>query len=244
MLELQVGVALQSIRLRELGKADAAVAKLIADYNDHPKIGKALFQIGEEHYYGGNYPKTIELLEVIESNYPDSNFPNKEEVGYMLGHCYQLLNNHDKAVECYRKTVEEEPGGRRAAQACHEVGMIYFSDRNDYGSAVEWLEREQQLCSGNKDYGERGLFSLVVLYARRLEDYERGIEAAGRYLVRYPEGVGLWGVLSNLSRCYEKLGRTAEAIETLQRAYDVRTEEGLRKGIMERINRLEQGGGQ
>jgi predicted Zn-dependent protease len=36
MLELQVGVALQSIKLGELDKANAALEKLIADYNDNP----------------------------------------------------------------------------------------------------------------------------------------------------------------------------------------------------------------
>jgi len=49
MLELQVGIALQSIKLGELDKADAAAEKLIADYNDHPKIAKGLFQIAEQH---------------------------------------------------------------------------------------------------------------------------------------------------------------------------------------------------
>ncbi|MHC4334704.1 MAG: tetratricopeptide repeat protein, partial [Planctomycetota bacterium] len=97
MLELQVGIALQSIKLREPNKADAAVQKLIGDYNDHPKIAKALFQIAEQHYYAWNYTKGIEVLELIQTRYPEKDFPAKSEAPFVLAICYQRVKEWDKA---------------------------------------------------------------------------------------------------------------------------------------------------
>jgi len=84
MLELQVGIALQSIKLGEFDKAEAATAKLIADYNDNENIAKGLFQIGEEYFYAKKYPETIRLLELIDSNYPDKEFPAKNELAELV----------------------------------------------------------------------------------------------------------------------------------------------------------------
>ena len=75
MLELQVGVALQSIKLREPNEVEAAVERLIADYNDHPKIAKALFQIAEEFYYAHKYDKAIGVMELILSSYQEREYP-------------------------------------------------------------------------------------------------------------------------------------------------------------------------
>jgi TolA-binding protein len=125
MLELQVGVALQSIKLNELDKADAAVAKLIADYNDHPKIGKGLFQIGEEYYRLQNCAKAIEIWEVIEARYADREFANRMELPYVLGSCYGRLGGYEEAIACYEQLVDQWPQWKHAAVAQVLVAECY-----------------------------------------------------------------------------------------------------------------------
>jgi tetratricopeptide (TPR) repeat protein len=242
MLELRVGVALQSIKLGELDKADAAVQRLIADYNDHANLAKALFQIAEEYLYAGKYHKAIELWASVRSDYWDSEFPNKEEVTFMLGNCHQLLDDHNTAIQHYKQTLQEYPGGRRAAEACYETGMIYFLHKKEYGKAAEWLEKSLQVRQDNKEEGERALFHLVVIYTQKLPDFARSIAAAEQYMQEYPQGAGAWGVMINLASCHEQLGNKQEAIAVLLQAYELRTDEGLRSYITERIARLVEGG--
>ncbi|MHC4498793.1 MAG: tetratricopeptide repeat protein [Planctomycetota bacterium] len=242
MLELQVGIALQSIKLREPNKADAAVQRLIADYNDHPKIGKGLFQIAEETYYAGNYRKAMDLWKLVRRRYSDRQLVIKEELPFMIGNCHQLLDEHDNAIEYYEETVDEHPGTGRAAEACYEIGMTYFLQKKDYDQAVEWLERFLEVRPDKRRYGERGLFHLIVIYTQKTKDYQKGVAAAQQYAQEYPRGQGLWGVLVNMARCYENMGNVEEAIAVLREAYEVRTEEGLRSHITDTIARLEKGG--
>jgi tetratricopeptide (TPR) repeat protein len=242
MLELQVGVALQSVKLREPNKVDAAVERLMADYNDHPKIAKGLFQIAEEIYYAGNYRKAMDLWKLVRRRYSDRQLVNSEELPFMIGNCHQLLNEHDNAIEYYEQTVQEYSGTGRAAQACYEIGMIHFLQKKHYDRAVEWLERFLEVRPDKRRYGERGLFHLIVIYTQKVKDYQKGIGAGQQYAEEYPRGQGLWGVLVNMATCHEKMGNVEEAIAVLREAYEVRTEEGLRSHITETIARLEKGG--
>lgn len=129
MLELQVGIALQSIRLRELDKADAAVAKLIADYNDHPNLGKGLFQIAEEYYMEGFRHENQDL--VAESKYyfaqavnvwgkiiadmPESEYA--AEGSLHSGDACCRLGEYDKALWLYQHLVDNWPQHEYAPHA-------------------------------------------------------------------------------------------------------------------------------
>ncbi|MHC4867303.1 MAG: tetratricopeptide repeat protein, partial [Planctomycetota bacterium] len=244
MLELQVGIALQSIKLGELDKAESATRKLIADYNDNPKIGKALFQIAEQQYYAHKLHVAIKLWLLVRSDYWDCEFENKQEVSFMVGNSYQLLDDHNRAIHYYKESVQEYPQGRMASRACDETGMIFFSHKKDYDQAVEWLHKALELRQKPREFGERTLFNLVVAYTQKLKDYEKGIAAARQYMQEYPHRAGLWGVMKNLASCHEELGNIAEAIAVLQQAYEIRTDEGLRSYITEKIAELEQRGAQ
>ena len=243
MLELQVGVALQSIKLRELDKADAAVAKLIADYNDNANLGKGLFQIAEEHFYANNYLKTIELLELIESDYAESEFPAKSDLAYVLATCYGRVDEFDKAIAYYKKTIEEYPysNSRYASWAAYDMGWIYAHIKKDYGRAIEWFRRQLELYPDD-EYNPGTLFHMGVVYVHELEDYESGAEIFKQYVEKYPHRVDYGASLSNLALCHEKLGNKEEAIRVLREAYDIAATEGLRRSIVKRISRLEEGG--
>jgi tetratricopeptide (TPR) repeat protein len=242
MLELQVGVALQSIKLGELAKADAAVAKLIANYNDHPKIAKALFQIGEEHFRKTNYPQTIELLELIGSNYPDHNFPARAEVPYILATCHNRRGEEDTAVEYYKQTIEQYPNSRYAQGAPYRIAMIYCLEKQDPNLAVYWFARQMDLYP--QFLPKRTLLQMATTYSKGMGDFAKGAELLEQYVEEYPESRKLWTALSNLAFCYEKLGDKPKAEAVLEQALDVSRNENLASYIRNRINALQEGDGQ
>ena len=241
MLELQVGIALQSIKLRELDKADAAIEQLIADYNDHPKIAKALFQIAEQHYYANNYQQVVELLESIVSSYADRDFPAKSELPYLLATCYGHLGQYDKAIEYYKRTMEEYPKSRYAPRAPYKIGWICTHITKDYNDALHWFGQQRRLYA-DAACSEAALSHMGTIYIHSLNDYGKGAEVFEQYIQEYHNGVDYWGSLSNLALCYEKLGYEQKAAVVLEEAYDKAPTEGLRTSIIERITRLEEGG--
>jgi TolA-binding protein len=216
MLELQVGIALQSVKLRELDKADAAVAKLIADYNDHPKIAKALFQIAEQHYYAKNYWKTVNLLELIERDYADRDFPTRDEIPYILGTCYEKLEKYQRATEHYLRVVREFPESKYAHRAPYRLG-IQYRRRGDYAASIYWFDQQSKLYSDGS-LSERALFFKGIVYLFNMKEYEKAADVFDEYLELYAESENAPLALYDLALCYEGMGHDTEAIELLQAA--------------------------
>lgn len=129
MLELQVGVALQSIRLRELDKAAAAVDKLIADYNDNPNLAKGLFQIAEEYYMEGfrhenqglvaeskyYFAQAVNVWEKIIADMPESEYA--AEGSLHCGDACCILGEYDQALWLYQHLVDNWPQHKYAPHA-------------------------------------------------------------------------------------------------------------------------------
>ena len=241
MLELQVGIALQSIKLGELDKGDAAVQKLIADYNDHPKIGKALFQIAEQHYYARNYSNGIEVLELIQTRYPEKDFPARSEAPFVLAVCYQRVKEWDKAIENYERTLKEYPKSYYASWCPYHVAWIYHHRKVDYDKAIYWYRQQTKLYPEDSFAG-MALFDMGCIYTHKLKEYEKGAEVCQQYLDEWPGGLDEWGCLSNLARCHEHLGKTEKAIEVLWEAHEKGKTPGLRKAALRRIEGLTEGG--
>ncbi|MHC4154529.1 MAG: tetratricopeptide repeat protein, partial [Planctomycetota bacterium] len=243
MLELQVGIALQSIKLREPNKVEAAVERLMADYNDHPKIAKGLFQIAEEHYYASEYFECANLLEFILASYPGRDFPAKKEVPYVLAACYEELKEYDEAIKYYKMAMEKYPQTNFAKGAAYRIGLIYMMRRYENQKAIEWFTKQAMLYQ-DTGQAQRALFKMGQIYVKRLHDWENGEQVLLQYVERYPQGRLLWGCLSMLATCQENLGKRTETCKTLQMLLDKARTKGLRKAALERIENFEKGGTQ
>jgi tetratricopeptide (TPR) repeat protein len=235
---LEVGVGLQSIRLNELDKADAAVAKLIADYNDHPKIGKALFQIGEECFYAKKYEKTIELLELIRSNYAEKDFLSKPEVPYILATCWKRIKRPNEAIRWYEKSLEEYPNGKFSGSACYRIAILYMTVISDFEKATYWFG-EQRRRYDFEPLGARALFKIGTIYLYDLEDWEKGIGTFENYMATYPNGEDYWNSVYCLGLCLEKQGKKGEALAAYRQAYEVADCEEFRDSAMKKIKELQ-----
>jgi tetratricopeptide (TPR) repeat protein len=242
MLELQVGVALQSVKLREPNMVDAAVAKLIADYNDHPRIAKGLFQIGEQCFYALDYKRCARLLELIRSKYPDHRFPSKPELPYIAAYCYERMHLYDEAVENYGRCVEEYPGGRFSSGAAYRAGVVCMAKTKDYEQAVYWFDQQRRLYPNSRqDSG--AIYRSAECYSR-LEDYTGAAEAYEEYIDKFPSGLNVWASYAGLADSHAKLGYTGQALAILQTAYEKAGTDSLRTEFTAYINALSEGGAQ
>ncbi len=242
-LELQVGLALQSIKLDELDKAQTATDTLIADYNDHPNIAKGLFQIAEQHYYARNYQESIDILDLIQNNYADSVFPSREEVPFVLATCCKLSKQWDKAIANYKRTVEQYPTSRYASWSPFNIGWIYMHRKDNYDNAILWFGKQIELYPEDP-YAAEALFQTECIYVHRIHDYEKGAETCLKYLENYPNELDAWPSRSNLARCYKNLGQTEKAFEVLDSLLEDTKKESLREYILKRIRDIEEGGAQ
>ena len=240
-LEFQVGIALESIKLGESEKAEAAIARLIADFNDNPNIAKGLFQIGEEYFYAKKYQKTIELLELIDANYPGRDFPAKNELAYVVASCYKRMRDYDKAIAWYQRSMEEYPKGKFAVGCCYRIAMVYMAAKKDYEKAIYWFG-QQRARYADKRRGERALAEMGGLYRVKLKDYGKAIECFEEYAREYPDGPTLWGCLYELGQSYEALGQRENALAAYEQAYDVSGSMDLRAAVSKRIRGLGEGG--
>jgi tetratricopeptide (TPR) repeat protein len=241
MLELQVGIALQSIKLRQPNRVEAAIEQLIADYNDHPKIGKALFQIAEEYFYALKYRQCVELLEVIRDKYPEKEFFSKPELPYMAAHCYSRLHDYDKAVSNYRRCFEEYPQGRYSSRAPFWGGMACMLWKKDYEQAVELFELQRQLYPGT-GRDAMALYRIAVCYHIYLKDYATAAETFEEFIATYPDDLNVWSCYAGLGDCYAKLGDTEQALAVLQEGYDKCGSESMRKEFIGHMAAARKGG--
>jgi len=215
MLELQVGVALQSIELREPNKVEEAVEKVIADYNDHPNIAKALFQVAEEHYYAKNYEEAIALWHLIETEYSECEFPNKKEIPYMLATCYSRTKEYNKAAQYYKEALEEYPNCQYAYRTAYELGKTYRRAGN-FDEAVLWFDRQVERFPEGLS-SDRALFKKSLVYMFDVKDYKKAVQSLEQYRQSYEKGESIEIISYNLACCYEKLGQQAEAVAELKR---------------------------
>jgi tetratricopeptide (TPR) repeat protein len=213
---------------------------IIADYNDHPNIAKALFQIAEEHYYARNYEGAIGLLELIQNKHAESVFPSREEVPFVLATCCKLSQQWDKAIANYKRTVEQYPTSRYASWSPFNIGWIYMHRKDDYDNAILWFGKQIELYPEDP-YAAEALFQTECIYVHRLQDYEKGAETCLKYLENYPNELDARPSRSNLARCYRNLGETEKALEILDYLLENTVKENLRASLIKRIRDLEEG---
>ena len=239
-LELQTGLALQSIKLGELDKAKSATDKLIADYNDHQNIGKALFQIGEEYYYAKDYHDCIKVLRRIEKDYPDAEFATKNEIPYVLAACYRLTEQSDKAIEYYKLSMEKYPNGKYSYRVPYRLGLQYRNAGNP-DEAIYWLQRQRELYP-DPLYVQRASFEEVAIHYWDIKDYPFTIDLAREYLREYPDEEHTWPSYYLIAKSYEKMGNKTQAIAVLQEALQKFIGTKRESAVKEQLARMQQGG--
>ena len=96
-------------------QAEAALNKMIVDFNGNSDLSWALFIIGEKCFLDGNTPdfmqRSLKIFEKLIIDYPNNNavvnvYP---DIYRYAGDCYSMQKAHSKALACYKKVFDEYP---------------------------------------------------------------------------------------------------------------------------------------
>jgi len=113
------------VKLIEQGndaEAQLAYDKLMADYGNHPKITRSMFNVAEAYFKKAQnlerlndsskshkcFQKSISILEKILKDYPEMSV-DKRDVYYMGGRTYCKLEDYLKSLNCFQKIVDDYP---------------------------------------------------------------------------------------------------------------------------------------
>lgn len=177
----QSGLGMASAALGNETAVQAAIYRLIADFNGDPNLPEAVSQIAEPYYdeafrkqseglesQARNYfQMAITIAELVKSKVPD--FVIEPDTYLWEGACYSELGEYEKSIECYQKVVDDYPGHPMAWHALFMVGRSY-EDLKESGvlskseadarikAAYEQLLRDYPDCKAAK-YARRWLSS-------------------------------------------------------------------------------------
>lgn len=114
-----------------------AIEQFIADYNDHPDMPKAAFEVGEQYYElawhrrvaGRSEEKEMALREAInvweKMSLEIAAYRMVPEAHILAGECYKQLYEYEKAIEHYRTVVDQWPEYEHSWSAQFQIGHLH-----------------------------------------------------------------------------------------------------------------------
>jgi len=137
---LQAGLAISYNGLGDDMNAQVAIDNLLADFNDHPDLPYALFQVGEQYAVKATdlkkqgleteakefFRKAVSVWERVIQEFPDCD--TVPRAYYCSAGCYELeLSEYEKAIEYYQKVLDNWPyfDYRRASYAQFGIARCY-----------------------------------------------------------------------------------------------------------------------
>ncbi len=138
MLWARAGMAKLDIVNGNDKAVEAAVERLIADFNDHPDVSEAVFSVGEQYYSRAfeaekqgqkleseeRFRRAVAIWERITADLPVDGKYSAYACNFS-GISYRRIGEYEKAIECFRKVVDEYPDSEYADYAQFVVGRIY-----------------------------------------------------------------------------------------------------------------------
>ncbi len=136
----QMGMALSDIRTGDIETAEdvhAVIDRLILDFNDHPGLPQAVFQVGEEYWNEGFrcenaarndqakecFRKALGVWERVIAELPES--PTTTQAYYLSARCYEKAGDYSKAIAFSRTVVEKWPEHQFAWNAQFCIASCY-----------------------------------------------------------------------------------------------------------------------
>jgi len=135
----KMDMAKTNILLENDAVVEAAIENLIADFNDHPMLAAAVFQIGEEYYYramkrrnegrgdeaGANFRKAISIWARIIIEETPVNLPHTPHAWFFSAASFRHMGEYENAIELYQDVAANWPDYQFAWSALFMVGRSY-----------------------------------------------------------------------------------------------------------------------
>ncbi|MDD5496657.1 MAG: Ig-like domain-containing protein, partial [Candidatus Omnitrophica bacterium] len=158
-----------------------------------------------------------------ERSYPDMIW--NDDMLYVMGYTYELLENYDKAVTHYNELIDFYFGGSWADNGSYRKGQVYEeqaeleqdeSVRKDYiDKALDTYEKLLEKFD-TSNLADNAVFQMGRIYEQK-EFYPKAIETYKRLVRDYPNSDLVNYSWYSIGQCYEQLGQKDEAINAYQR---------------------------
>ncbi|HEY5593529.1 MAG TPA: tetratricopeptide repeat protein, partial [Nitrospiria bacterium] len=133
----------------------------------------ALFWLGRLAIRQGEEGRLLEIERQLAERFPTS--PERAKLLFMIGDFYEYRNQTERAIETYRRVIEESPADPSAVDAVWRLGWIAYKARR-YGDAIKLFEDDlKQRPSGSLG----GQFGYWI--GRSAEAMDQPLKAAQAY---------------------------------------------------------------
>ena len=158
--------------------------RVINEYPSSQHVVNALFERGKTYVLLERYNEAATSFSILMDKHPQSSLTPK--AGVQLGLLYYNDNRLDRAIEAYKRVINQYPGSEEAKVALQDLRSVYIdkNDINAYASYVNSLGGSMHIQVNEQD-------SLTYLAAERLftrGDFEGARNSLTNYLRTYPKG--------------------------------------------------------
>ncbi len=183
-----------------------------------------------------DYDTATAIYNQVLKQYPDST-----EVGVVYKHLAVMEENRKDyaAAAAYYEKAIKDLGSRPAAYEAWRGKADVQVKNKDYQGAYDTLLKAAQLFASDENNCVEALSEAAEIAQRRLKDSALRAAALEKILLSYPKTQSAPQVLYDLGETYEKLGRTAQAIETYKRLIINYPTDKYASRAQSRLSRLE-----
>lgn len=164
---------------------------------------KASRNLGEAYYRQGNYPSALGELLKSETLYPGDPFLQND-----LGLTYMAMEKMDLAVKHFKKALEIKPD---YAPAINNLGTAYLK-KKEWDTAIRYFkEVSENLLYATPQFALSNLgwaYYNKKEYALAEKFYLKALEIDPKFI----------NALAGLGKTYTAMGRSSEAVATLEKA--------------------------
>ena len=174
-----------------------------------PLYDEAMYELGRTHIDNRNSGDAVRVLRRLRRETSDSTVAARALIG--LGMVNRNANNHEMALECYKRVVEMLPGSSYADDALLAIESIYQSK----GEAHKYLEYvEQNKLNARKSASEReAMYFNTAEQVYLAGNYPQAVNSIQQYLDEFPEGENRAQALFYLAESWKQTGDKEKAAD-------------------------------
>jgi TolA-binding protein len=185
----------------------------ISKYPHDELTGAALYSLGWSYFETGQYQNALKPFQNFLQNYkaPDiALYPYDTDTRLRMGDSYYALGEYDKAIQTYKKSVHDDPGGDYAV---FQIGNSYFRQDKIYQAVRTFRKFMKQYPKSGLQ--EQAQYNIAYIYLNS-GNFQQAIEEFKKAVQKYPNT--RWAARSqfNIGDAYYNNGQYKKAI----RAYE------------------------
>jgi len=181
----QMVVAMSNISLGKDEAAQAAIDKLLADFNDREYIAQAVYNVAQQYIRSGKYEKSKQLYQYVIENWPQDKYARESQMWLAGLRALSLIESGDdpNAQAAIDKLVADFAGHRELPEAISRIEEAYYIrilsaeqySSEDYIYPVKLWEKVVERFP-DFFHNDPDLYYFIGDCYRQLGEYEKAIQ--------------------------------------------------------------------